>query len=171
MTSTDPAETEHRPRGPVGHLVDLLVCAPIGFVLDAPSMLPRWIDRGRRQADATLQALGLAPLTRPSGPDDTDGRLVVLPVASNHDEPPTADPVVPAGPVTGSDRAPATPPVPTGPPVESLAITDYDSLSASQVVPRLESLEADELETVRSYELANRARKTILSKIALLQGS
>jgi hypothetical protein len=37
------------------------------------------------------------------------------------------------------------------------------------VVPRLESLTADELESVRHYEQANRGRKTILSKIAQLQ--
>ena len=52
---------------------------------------------------------------------------------------------------------------------DSLAIPDYESLSASQVVPRLESLTDDELESIRQYEAANRARRTILSKIAQLQ--
>jgi hypothetical protein len=52
---------------------------------------------------------------------------------------------------------------------DDLAVTGYDSLSASQVVPRLESLTTDELELVRQYELANRGRKTILNKIAQLQ--
>lgn len=54
-------------------------------------------------------------------------------------------------------------------PVATLAIPDYDGLSASQVVNRLAGLEPAELEAVRSYELANRGRKTILSKIAQLQ--
>lgn len=53
--------------------------------------------------------------------------------------------------------------------VSSLAITDYDGLSASHVVNRLGGLSADELEAVRLYEAANRGRKTILSKIAQLQ--
>lgn len=52
-----------------------------------------------------------------------------------------------------------------------LAITDYDGLSASHVVNRLAGLSADELEAVRSYEAANRGRKTILSKVAQLQSS
>jgi hypothetical protein len=51
-----------------------------------------------------------------------------------------------------------------------LAITDYDSLSASQVVPRLDGLSDAELAAVRDYEAAHRGRKTILSKIAQLQG-
>ena len=45
----------------------------------------------------------------------------------------------------------------------------YDALAASQVVPRLESLSASDLEQVRSYELAGRGRRTILSRIAQLQ--
>jgi len=57
-----------------------------------------------------------------------------------------------------------------GPGAAELAITDYDSLSASQVVPRLEGLSDAELASVREYEAAHRGRKTILSKIAQLQG-
>ena len=49
-----------------------------------------------------------------------------------------------------------------------LAIPDYDSLSASQVMPRLEGLNADELEAVRTYEASTRGRRTILNKIAQL---
>ncbi len=51
----------------------------------------------------------------------------------------------------------------------SLAIPDYDGLSASHVVNRLAGLSAEELEAVRSYEAASRGRKTILSKVAQLQ--
>ncbi|MFN8038079.1 MAG: hypothetical protein U0Q07_02615 [Acidimicrobiales bacterium] len=163
--------------GPLHHLVDLFVCAPLGFVLDAPSLLPRWIDRGReqlaslgdvgrvvsgrgsgesaasragKQAQATLRGLGLAPEPDASS-DVTD------------DQPrPAVSAVPPAPPVA------AVPP-PVGPDVDTLAITDYDSLSASQVVPRLDGLAPDELESIRAYETANRGRKTILSKIAQLQ--
>ena len=53
----------------------------------------------------------------------------------------------------------------------TLAIHDYDALSASQVVPRLESLTTEELEAVRDYEAGTRGRKTILNKIAQLQSS
>jgi hypothetical protein len=51
----------------------------------------------------------------------------------------------------------------------ALAIPDYDNLSASQVVPRLDGLTTGELEAVRLYERSNRHRKTILSRIAQLQ--
>jgi hypothetical protein len=61
---------------------------------------------------------------------------------------------------------PATPPSPA---VDELAIPDYDSLSALQVVDRLPGLTADELEAVRAYEAAHRGRKTILNKAAQLQ--
>lgn len=76
--------------------------------------------------------------------------------------------------------APSTTPVPERPaPAQavtangatSLAIPDYDGLSASHVVNRLAGLSADELEAVRRYEAANRGRKTILSKVAQLQSS
>jgi hypothetical protein len=72
------------------------------------------------------------------------------------------------------DASPAGPPVaavPTGPAVDvgTLAIPDYDGLSASHVVNRLAGLSASELEAVRAYEAANRGRKTILSKVAQLQ--
>jgi outer membrane biosynthesis protein TonB len=52
----------------------------------------------------------------------------------------------------------------------TLAIPSYDTLSASQVIPRLDSLRPDELQQVRSYEAAHRGRRTILSRVAQLQG-
>lgn len=51
-----------------------------------------------------------------------------------------------------------------------LVIPDYDELSASQVVERLEGLPREELEAVRTYEAANRGRRTILFKIEQLAG-
>lgn len=50
----------------------------------------------------------------------------------------------------------------------SLAIPGYDSLSASQVVQRLEGLSAPELEDVRAHEAAHRQRRTILHRIEQL---
>jgi hypothetical protein len=57
------------------------------------------------------------------------------------------------------------------PDAASLAIPDYDGLSASHVVNRLAGLAPGELEAVREYESAHRGRKTILSKVAQLQSS
>jgi hypothetical protein len=50
-----------------------------------------------------------------------------------------------------------------------LPITDYDSLSASQVVNRLQGLATGDLDAVRAYEAATRARKTILNRITQIQ--
>lgn len=98
---------------------------------------------GRRPAKA-------ATATRPAR-----GRPAPVP------SPPSPTPV----PVRGPGR-----PAAVGSPTE-LAIPDYDSLSASQVVPRLSGLTPGELEAVRLHESAGRARKTILSRVAQLQGS
>jgi hypothetical protein len=57
-------------------------------------------------------------------------------------------------------------PVPTS---DALAVPDYDELAASQVIPRLDSLSPGELESIRSYEAAHRARRTILNRISQLQ--
>ena len=78
----------------------------------------------------------------------------------------------PAAPAASAASAPPEPePAAPAPAVGSLAIPDYESLSASQVVPRLSGLSGDELEAVRAYEAANRGRKTILNKVAQLQGA
>ena len=53
---------------------------------------------------------------------------------------------------------------------EKLSIPDYDSLSASQVVERLQGLSQDELVAVRGYEDTHRGRKTVLHRLdALLE--
>ena len=52
-----------------------------------------------------------------------------------------------------------------------LAIPGYDSLSASQVVQRLASLSAAELQAVGAYEASTRGRRTILARVAQLQRS
>lgn len=54
------------------------------------------------------------------------------------------------------------------PPAATLGIPDYDELSASQVVERLDGLQQAELEAVRSYEETHRGRRTILFKIEQL---
>lgn len=83
-----------------------------------------------------------------------------------------------AGASTASIEAPVPllPPASSAPERQSsagaastLAIPDYDGLSASQVVSRLAGLSSAELEAVREYEAAHRGRKTILSKVAQLQ--
>jgi hypothetical protein len=173
--------TDNDERTPADQLADLLVYVPIGLFFEAPTLLPKLAEQGRvhtrnarlfgqfavRQGEAEvrrrlagfeeqttglLRALGLLPADDEArGGDGTDTRAPEP--AAGH-----------------AARAPATAAEPThpGPDVADLAITDYDSLSASQVVTRLPGLTLDELEAVRAYEVAHRGRKTILNKIAQL---
>jgi hypothetical protein len=51
------------------------------------------------------------------------------------------------------------------PEVSSLSIPGFDTLSASQVVQRLDGLNRAELVSVRAYEASTRGRRTILSRV------
>jgi len=64
-----------------------------------------------------------------------------------------------------SDPASRSQPAGNATDAASLPITDYDELSASQVVDRLTGLSAADLGAIRDYERATRARSTILGKI------
>jgi hypothetical protein len=57
------------------------------------------------------------------------------------------------------------------PDVADLVIPGYDSLAASQVVPRLTTLNPDELSAIGAYEAANRGRRTILNRVKQLLAS
>jgi len=80
-------------------------------------------------------------------------------VAQNRSRPPQADqPPPPTDPAVGSGSA-----------ASSLAIQDYDDLSAPQLLPKLASLGPAELESVLVHERSHRARATVLNKIHQLQ--
>jgi hypothetical protein len=49
--------------------------------------------------------------------------------------------------------------------VSALSIPGFDTLSASQVVQRLDGLNRADLVSVRTYESATRGRRTILSRV------
>jgi len=57
------------------------------------------------------------------------------------------------------------------PPDAHLAIPDYDTLSASQVVRRLDGLGPRELEAVYRHETTTRGRRTIINRAQQLLGS
>jgi hypothetical protein len=164
--------------------LDLLVYAPLGFALEARGLLPKFVERGKNQVtmakmvgqfavqqgqveaskrlgpvqeqvETVLADLGLVP--RPaSSPSSASSSTAT---AAETDT--VAAPVVELVPEPADDADPLDP--------SDLAIPDYDSLAASQVVPRLRALGADELEAVRAYEASGRGRKTILNRIAQLQ--
>jgi len=72
-------------------------------------------------------------------------------------------------PAPAPQAAPAPPASPAHvPSADALPIPDYDELSASQVVERLEGLDRESLDAIRRYESEHRGRNTILGKIAQL---
>ena len=142
---------------------DIVRYAPVAVVLDAPSLLPELAERGKvhvRNAEV-LGRLAVQQIAAAAAPQVVDflRMMGVLP-----DQPAAAP--TPA-PVTVETNGTA-PRAAGSPDASTLAIPDYDSLSASQVVNRLPSLSAEELEAVRAYEAAHRGRKTILNKVAQL---
>jgi hypothetical protein len=163
-------------RGPLEQLVDLAVFAPIGLLMSLDEVVPQLVEKGHQHVQVARFFGRMAVRTgteearkrfgqgRPGRSPGEGGTARVVPLRA-----------VPAPvPEAGAASAPAAPSAPSAPaepppPATALGIPDYDVLSASQVVPRLPGLSADELDAVRRYEAAHRGRKTILAKIAQLQ--
>jgi hypothetical protein len=166
-------------KGPAEHAIDLIVYAPLGFALEARTLLPTFVERGRQQVQMARmigrfavsqgQVEGRKRLSRAQEQAETIlAELGLAPMVGTGREAPVSP--SPA-PLESSASPPPSRPAPQASAASAdLAISGYDSLAASQVIPRLAGLDADELEAVRVYEAAHRARKTILGKIAQLQG-
>ena len=152
-------------RNPVGAMLDVFVFAPLGFALDARELLPKLAERGRNQV-ALLKVVGQFAVNK--GRADADRILKPKPPAAPVPQPAPAAATPP--PVTRV--RPTAPAAPTTPSAEALLlpINNYDTLSASQIVPRLAGLRSDELALVQAYEDSHRRRRTILGRIAQLQG-
>ncbi|MEQ1788544.1 MAG: hypothetical protein ABL966_15940 [Acidimicrobiales bacterium] len=171
----------------VEQAVELFVYAPIGLLFEGASLLPQLVEKGKTQvtmarmigkfavgqgrteavkaagklqdqAAGVLDFLGDSVTGIPAAPTVTAAPARVREAAAPVRRTATT---VARETTNGAARAVAA---------ASLAIPDYDGLSASQVVNRLAGLSAAELTSVQLYEAANRGRKTILSKVAQLQG-
>lgn len=173
-------------RSPVERAINLFVYAPVGLLALAREELPHIIEKGkqeltnqatvakmmgeyavaegRKEASKRLEQAGeavgsLRPDRRVPAPAPAASTTAASPAPA-----PPAPPIVPAAP-----PAPPAPPAAPAPAVDGLAIPGYDALSASQVVQRLAGLSGEELEDVRSYEVATRGRKTILNRVEQLR--
>jgi len=137
----------------VGRAVEGLL-ASVGLAV--PPLFP--VDRSPGAAEANGAAGPSAPPSTPG-----EGGATAAP-------PPGPAPTPPAGagdpgPSAAGAPAEAVAEEGTAPAAAQLAIADYDSLAASQVVPRLASLDVAELAAVRAYEAAHRGRRTILNRV------
>jgi hypothetical protein len=154
------------------------------------------VAQGRKEVGRRLGQTGRPPASpngatgpSPAGPGDpaSGGRRVDAPGGAGDRWPQDPeDPVEAGGPrtiaaptaeVTSEAVGPelvgpeVVGPEVVGPDAAELAIPGYDSLSASQVVQRLDGLSRDELAAVGEYESAHRARRTVLTRVSQLQGS
>ena len=174
---TDPEPEKTPAEQALDHALEVFVYAPIGLLFEGASLLPQLVEKGKSQV-TMAKMIGQFAVTQGSGEANKlvgqlqDQAITLLARIGGTTDPPA--PVVPSAARPEAASAPAEPVAatePTGPPIDvaTLGIPDYDGLSASHVVNRLAGLAPVELEAVRSYESANRGRKTILSKIAQLQ--
>ena len=148
----------------------------------------------RREVDARLrdvrQAAGGVANFRPSGtggPNGDGAGATEAPTVSAHATPtapsspdaapkPSAAKKAPAGKATGARKATKAPAKKTSGATKrarpatsasaaDLPIPEYDGLSASQVVSRLNGLTPRELRAIRSYEETGRGRRTVIAAV------
>jgi len=160
---------------PVRRALDLFVFAPVGVALTVAEDLPALIVKGRRRFENDVRNARLVgKFVVTHGQRDVVGRVSRLlygdaPAATPEPAAPTPTAPTPAVPVSGSAK-------PTADPADAVtvdaALAGYDTLSASQVVRRLESLGHDELRAVCRHEASHRNRRTILNRAQqLLEGA
>ncbi len=165
--SEDPGHDEQDGKSPLRRTLDLCLFAPVGVAVTVAEDLPALIAKGRRLVELELgnaRVVGRFVVNKgqremserldeflSNGTDDADGG------ADADLEPPPA-PVAPSRPA----------PDPAAEAIVGEALADYDTLSASQVVRRLESLGPEELRAVQRYEASTRNRRTILNRAGQL---
>jgi len=147
---------------PLRLLRDLFVYAPVGFLVEAPRLVPELVQTGRerltgcrREPTKGGQASDRQRSTtsRRSRGSSAAPRPVVAPTGLEQEIP-----VEVVGAAGGDDGGDAALPIPS-----------YDQLAASQVVARLAGLDAADLDRIEAYEQAHRARRTVLARISQLR--
>ena len=155
-------------RSLVQRALDIAVFAPAGLLMTVAEDLPALADKGRTQVEGQLRnARAVGEFVVEMGRRELERRF-------RHDTPAPPTTVVDPEPETApepTDRVVPMEPRPVQPaptPRAPLAIPDYDTLSASQVVRRLDGLAPSELEAVARHETATRGRRTILHRVQQL---
>ena len=190
MTASEPHEPRPAPapaaRSIADRALDTFVYLPAGVLVTALEDMPAMAARGRARLEQELRnAQLIGHLAVDYGWRQLKDQIDQ--VAGDRGAPPRPRPrpAAPArsgaGPRTSGTHtpAPAPPPAaPSGVPAEEgtaeatsgvdRAIPDYDILSASQVVRRLDGLGPAELRAVLVHERETRGRRTILHRVAQL---
>jgi hypothetical protein len=173
-TDGQPDESEpDRPEepNPVRRTLDLLVFAPVGVALTVVEDLPGLVSKGRRSVeDHVRNARVVGQFVVGHGQRDVMRRVGRF----LDGEPPEVAGSSPSPAEPAETRPTASAPKPLPDPADEAvvqrALAGYDTLSASQVVRRLESLGPEELHAVHQHEASHRNRRTILNRTNQLLG-
>ena len=143
----------------------MCVTAPVGVAVSVAEDLPELIAEGRRRLELQLgNALFVGRFVVNKKQRELSARLEEL-LGNGTRQAEDAGGGAPAPPPPVPPRAA---PDPAAAAIVGGALADYDTLSASQVVRRLESLGAEELQAVQRYEASTRNRRTILNRAGQL---
>ena len=176
--SEEAGRDEQGAKSPLRRTLDLCVFAPVGAAVTLAEELPELIEKGRRRVELQLgNAHVVGRFVVHKGRHDLAGRIdeilnngVEAARAAEAAPEPTA-PAAPSAPVPPPAPVVSTPAAAPDPMAEATvrrSLSDYDTLSASQVVRRLESLGREELRAVQRYEASHRNRRTILNRAGQL---
>ncbi len=167
MSEEQAHDGEQAPKSPLRRTLDLCLFAPVGVAVTVVEDLPDLIAKGRRRVELELgNARVVGRFVVHKGQRGVSGRLDDLLRNGPETTTPAGDgadlPAVPSPARPQPDAAAEA--------IVGGALADYDTLSASQVVRRLESLGPDELRAVQRYEASTRNRRTILNRADQLLG-
>jgi hypothetical protein len=152
-------------KSPLRRSLEICV-APIGAVVSVVEEIPELLAEGRRRLELQLgNALFVGRFVVHQKQRELSARLEGLLGNGAPSHPAEANGAAVGAPPPGPERPP---PDPAAAAIVGGALADYDTLSASQVVRRLESLGPEELDAVRRYEGSTRNRRTILNRAGQL---
>jgi hypothetical protein len=154
-------------KSPLRHTFDVVCIAPIGVAMSVVEEIPELIAEGRRRLELQLgNALFVGRFVVNQKQRELSARLDGL--FGNGGAPDGDEPDTTTEPQTAPPAPERPAPDPAAAAIVEGALADYDTLSASQVVRRLESLGPEELDAVRRYEGSTRNRRTILNRAGQL---
>lgn len=161
------------PRSIADLALDVLVYGPAGVLITAASDMPAMAAKGKERIEQELRnAHVVGRFVVDAGMRQVRGQLGSL-LREQPERPRpgrTPAPTTGAAPFTGAAAPGPSAGAPARDAAVDRAIPDYDTLSASQVVRRLDGLKARELRAIVRHELANRGRRTILNRAEQLLG-
>ncbi len=158
-------------------ILDVLVFIPTGIAVSVVEELPKLAARGRDRLGVRVSsARAVGQFAVKAGTDEFRRRSgglfhkATAPGTPRSRPPGTAQAGGGSATRVTAPRQPLAPQPPRAgnghiPEVSTLSIPGFDTLSASQVVQRLDGLNRVELVSVRAYEASTRGRRTILNRV------